>query len=485
MRKLAFILVPLWVLACSREPAAPTPSFDVAPAAADPLDTASAEGVVLPNAYTDVMGEAWNTFPHANSNMRYQQVFLGSELGGLRFVSGLCLRRDELFGGPAGTQQLTVKLGPTRLDHTTLTPVFDANYSATPTTVFSGDVNIPASSGGGTPDDFYVCLEFTTLYLHPAGSNVIVEIVNTSSTRFSNFADACQGGAGCTTTRVWAVSATATAGNIDLRFHGLIMKFIRGADPTTKAGNPVVQSATGQGSLIQADERRTFAFSAVKHADGSVRGEFQLINRLSGVIIHGTVLCLTVVGTDAWLGGVIDHSNLDLSDETSFRVRDNGEGRQTEPDGISLMNVNQPSGFAAEYCASTPQYPPLNAIVAGNIQVRPVSEMAAFTGLWSGLRFNTGGVPCCTWTWNLTQTSTTVTGLLTAPHTGCAAIGGCPVTGTVSGTTMTFRVDLTFVGPDAFEQGTATVVGDRMTGTFEQCFFGSCVGGLTFDLIRQ
>jgi len=258
------------------------------------------------------------------------------------------------------------------------------------------------------------------------------------------------------------------------------------AGPTAQvAGNRVVQSATGQGSLMQADERRTFAFNARKHEDGSVSGEFQLVGRLSGAIIHGTVLCLTVVGTDAWVGGVIDHANLDLSGETLFRVRDNGEGGHAEPDGISLMFVNQPPGSAAAYCASTPPNPPFNAIVAGNIQVRPVSETAAFTGLWSGLRFNPGGVTCCTWTWNLTQTSATVTGLLTAPHTGCAAIGGCPVTGTVSGTTMTFRVDLTFVGPDAFEQGTASVAGDRMTGTFEQCFFGSCVGGLTFDLSRQ
>jgi len=239
---LALVLATFGLAACrdtvvgprpDRRPLAP--SFDVAPTAADPLATASAEGVVLPNAYSNVMGEGWNTFPHANSNMRYQQVFLGSELGGLSSVSGLCLRRDQFFGGPAGTQQLTVKLGPTQLDHTTLTPVFDANYSATPTTVFSGDVNIPAADtlGGGTPDDFYICIEFTTLYLHPPGSNVIVEIVNTSSTRFSNYADACQGGAGCTTSRVWAVSATATAGNTD-RFYGLIMKFIRRGDPTTK-----------------------------------------------------------------------------------------------------------------------------------------------------------------------------------------------------------------------------------------------------------
>jgi hypothetical protein len=201
--------------------------------AADPSATASGPGVVLPNAYTNMMGESNNTFPHAFGNMRYQQVFLGSELGGLRAVDGLCLRRDDFAGGPAGTQQLTVKLGPTQLDHTTLTPVFDANYSAPPTTVFSGDVAIPASSGGGTPEAFYICIDFTTPYVHPAGSNVIVEIVNTSPTLLIHFADACQGNPGCTTRRVFAFSATAAAGLMDAFFYGLVMKFSQ-ANPTTK-----------------------------------------------------------------------------------------------------------------------------------------------------------------------------------------------------------------------------------------------------------
>jgi hypothetical protein len=207
------------------------------PAAPMTADQASSEGspssVVLPNAYTDVMGESNNTFPHAFANMRYQQVFLEAELQGIRAIDGLCLRRDQFAGGPAGTQQLTVKLGPTVLNHTNLTPVFDANYAAPPTTVFSGDVNIPLSTGGGTPDDFYICIDFTTNYIHAAGFNLIVEIVNTSEGLLIHFVDACQANPGCTTRRVFAFSATAAAGFIDPFFYGLVMKVNR-ADPSTK-----------------------------------------------------------------------------------------------------------------------------------------------------------------------------------------------------------------------------------------------------------
>lgn len=199
--------------------------------AADPMARRS---VVLPNAYADMMGEANNTFGHAFPNMRYQQVFLGSELGGLRSIGGLCLRRDEFAGGPAITQQLTVKLGPTQLDNVTLTPVFDANYSAAPTTVFSGDVLLPLSTGGGTPEDFYICIDFTTPYSHPAGSNLIVEIVNTSTTSAFHFDDFCYINNVCTTRRVWAFSATAPSGFMDtVPFAGLVMR-LSSADPTTK-----------------------------------------------------------------------------------------------------------------------------------------------------------------------------------------------------------------------------------------------------------
>jgi len=196
---------------------------------------ADGRSAVLPNAYAEVMGEANNVFPFAVPDMRYQQIFLGSELGALRSVSGLCLRGDEIFGwGPASTMQVTVKLGPTRRGVAEIGAVFDDNYSAPPTTVFSGTAAFPASETAGTPDAFNLCIDFTTRYVHPAGSNFIVEIVN-ANTSGGRTPDACDIMESCTTRRVYAFSATATSGTLEpFRNFGLIMKFVS-KDPASKA----------------------------------------------------------------------------------------------------------------------------------------------------------------------------------------------------------------------------------------------------------
>ena len=172
--------------------------------------SAAPSEVVLPSGYASVMGEENNSFPHTQRNLRYQQVFLGSDLAD-PIIVGVCLRRDEAFGGASSTQTLTIKLGPTSLDYTNLGSVFADNYSASPTEVFSGEVVIPASSGSGTPADFDFCIPFTQSYSHPALSNLIIEVVNTSLIASTGQPrDACsESGAACTTARAVALSASA------------------------------------------------------------------------------------------------------------------------------------------------------------------------------------------------------------------------------------------------------------------------------------
>ena len=202
----------------------PTPAVQFAGKARFALSAAANE-VVLPAGYTSVMGEMNNSFPHTQRNLRYQQVFLGSDLADPLIV-GVCLRPDEAFGGPSSTQTLAIKLGPTSLDHTNLGSVFDDNYSAAPTEVFSGDVVVPASLGLGTPTDFDFCIPFTQSYTHPAGSNLIIEVVNTSLASTGQPRDACsEFAAACTTARAFAFSPSATNAVLVAR-GGLVMKFI-------------------------------------------------------------------------------------------------------------------------------------------------------------------------------------------------------------------------------------------------------------------
>lgn len=146
------------------------------------------------------------------------------------------------------------------------------------------------------------------------------------------------------------------------------------APSLSQGSGPVVQSATGAGHFTVGGELRTFSFTALKHADGTVQGEYELFSRLTGARIHGDVTCLSVVGNRAWIGGRQEHSQDDAlfppGLENGFRVADNGEGANDPPDEMSLMFVNATPGFAQNYCNARFLAPPLNPIEAGNIQVR-------------------------------------------------------------------------------------------------------------------
>jgi hypothetical protein len=140
----------------------------------------------------------------------------------------------------------------------------------------------------------------------------------------------------------------------------------------SQGSGPVVQSATGAGHFTVGGELRTFSFTALKYADGTVEGEYELKSRLTGARIHGDVTCLSVVGNLAWIGGRQENASDGFPPglENGFRVADNGEGANDPPDQMSLMFVNAPPGFAQAYCNARPPAPPLNPIESGNIQVR-------------------------------------------------------------------------------------------------------------------
>jgi hypothetical protein len=140
----------------------------------------------------------------------------------------------------------------------------------------------------------------------------------------------------------------------------------------SKGGGPVVQRATGAGHFTVGGEWRTFSFTALKYADGTVDGEYQLFSRNTGARIHGDVVCLSVDGNLAWVGGVQEHGSEGFPPgvENGFRVADNGEGASGPRDEMSTMSMNEQPGFAQAYCNAKPSAPPILPIEAGNIQVQ-------------------------------------------------------------------------------------------------------------------
>ena len=145
------------------------------------------------------------------------------------------------------------------------------------------------------------------------------------------------------------------------------------------SGNPVVQSVTGSGSFTveqQQGDWRTFSFTARRHADGTVKGQWDRIRRQAGNAAHskshGVVTCFTIMGDEAWLDG---YATTGLwsdppNNEVRWRVKDNGQGKKADPDQISLQGVGWDPGSAVDYCANTPRGVLLNDIEAGNIQVK-------------------------------------------------------------------------------------------------------------------
>ncbi|MFQ5505831.1 MAG: hypothetical protein ACE5F1_13700, partial [Planctomycetota bacterium] len=200
--------------------------------------------VVLPKAFATKMASTASRIPHAQHNSRAQQVFLGAEIGGSKTFTELCLRLDESLTSAASTQTVQVILGPTTKTNTTLTTTFAGNYSGPTTTVFSGTLNLPAHAGGGGINSWGVCIKFSSKYAY-TGGNLIVEMINSSTTSVAHLDDYCLNDAGSTTARVFALDKAATTGTLSLA-QGLVMRLTAegGASPAlTSTGVPTIGKA--------------------------------------------------------------------------------------------------------------------------------------------------------------------------------------------------------------------------------------------------
>jgi hypothetical protein len=138
-------------------------------------------------------------------------------------------------------------------------------------------------------------------------------------------------------------------------------------------------SATGGSHLVVHDvfglqtlELQNFGFNAKIKQDGSADGWYTYREVDDGVPISadGPVTCLTVIGNDAWIGGLVRAS----SDPTIvgmgswWHVTDNGEGANSPPDITTFLGVGT-LGQTQAFCDMHPPYKHPFAIGGGNIQV--------------------------------------------------------------------------------------------------------------------
>jgi hypothetical protein len=172
-----------------------------------------------------------------------------------------------------------------------------------------------------------------------------------------------------------AITALSTVGEQDLPGSAEIENTSSAARAD---GGP--QSATGHGNLTVGGELRTFSFSAIRHQDGTVTGEWQLKSRATDVVMHGEVTCLLAIARPtqgaAFMGGVVtrvdgDAPGVESGTPVVFSAFDNGEGNDNFADAMTLVQPTTPD-VVVRHCAiglrvgggAVP-------IEDGNIQVKP------------------------------------------------------------------------------------------------------------------
>lgn len=155
--------------------------------------------------------------------------------------------------------------------------------------------------------------------------------------------------------------------------------------------NAVVLSSSGGGHyFLQNAFDVQFAYTAKRHGDGRVQGEFHesLIVDGETVAFRGDVICMALdpVNHRAWIGAVITENTSTHPDfhqwyhqpgeDVWFRVVDYGEGSAAPPDRKTFMGFENTPGIpSSEVYCQLQIWPADDArtwpVTEGNIQVKP------------------------------------------------------------------------------------------------------------------
>jgi len=114
-----------------------------------------------------------------------------------------------------------------------------------------------------------------------------------------------------------------------------------------------VASAKDNGSVVLQvsaggrDPFASFALTAKMYADGSMSGQYTDQFPQIGGGFHAVLNCVSVVGNDAWVSGVITSGTADGQDLTGVpvatRVRDNGTSSKDPADLLGFSFIGDPT----------------------------------------------------------------------------------------------------------------------------------------------
>src|ERR1700704_1985653 len=110
---------------------------------------------------------------------------------------------------------------------------------------------------------------------------------------------------------------------------------------------------------LQTLELQNFSFAAVSTPDGAATGLFHYRELDDGALFaaDGHVICMTVIGRDAWAGAVIDRSNdpSQVGRGGWWHVTDNGNGPAAPHDITTFLGIGTVQA-TLDYCAAHPAY---------------------------------------------------------------------------------------------------------------------------------
>jgi hypothetical protein len=144
----------------------------------------SAAQVVVPNAQTSVEGNSANTLPFGcvitSASMRYQQVYLGSEIGS-GTITEIRFRQDApavVLFGPNTINGVTITLSSTTAAPDGLSATFAKNIGADVTTVFSGNLTLSSAASAAVPRPFDIVIPLQTPFPFNAASglNLVLDV---------------------------------------------------------------------------------------------------------------------------------------------------------------------------------------------------------------------------------------------------------------------------------------------------------------------
>jgi len=183
---------------------------------------------VVPAAMASAFGGSNNSIPFTWSPVRYQQVFLGTDLPVAFTAAGLALRQDN--GGPIAqgiTVDLEIQAGFTTRTPQTMNTTFAANFdSGAPVVVLPrAQVVFPDQPAGpASPADFFFTISWPSSFnWNPAaGLNLLIQVTvfgnSWGNQTWGYPLDATYGG----TARLYGSGATATTCTLESNY-GLVM----------------------------------------------------------------------------------------------------------------------------------------------------------------------------------------------------------------------------------------------------------------------